>query len=299
MQTQREMRASERLPDLDAEQEVDLGRYWRSLLERWWLLLAGLIVGVIAGYLLSLGGTQVYTAKATIYLGQPLSITGTSSIQSPNTNPNAVRAVVLAPWAQRRAEAAAGLRTGALRGHVAIQATVVTLATRAAGQNPLVSIIVDGREPAKIARAADALAELTMTQVAGGYVATKIKTLKAQLAAVNETLASVDQTINRLREAASSSGLSTVEKLIIVVQLNAQTQQRGQVVDQQTTTRQLLALAQNVEQPKLISPATAEKTTARSRRNSIIVGGLIGLLLGIGAALLWEPLTRLSRGARD
>src|ERR671930_482363 len=32
------------------------------------------------------------------------------------------------------------------------------------------------------------------------------------------------------------------------------------------------------------------KTTARSKRNSAVVGAFLGLLLGIAAALLWEPL---------
>jgi uncharacterized protein involved in exopolysaccharide biosynthesis len=77
--------------------------------------------------------------------------------------------------------------------------------------------------------------------------------------------------------------------------LNAQTRQRSQVVDQLATYQQLLALAQNVEQSKLITQARAVKTTARSRRNSVLVGALIGLLLGIVAALLWEPATRLAR----
>jgi hypothetical protein len=40
----------------------------------------------------------------------------------------------------------------------------------------------------------------------------------------------------------------------------------------------------------------ARKTTAQSRRNSIVVGAAIGLLLGLAAALLWEPVaTRLRR----
>jgi capsular polysaccharide biosynthesis protein len=287
--------APERLPDLDAEQEVDLGRYWTSLLTRWWLPLAGLIVGVIVGYLATLGGSQVYQAKATIYLGQPLSITGTTQIQSVNTNPNTVRTVVTAPWAQQRAEQEAGLRRGALAGHVTIQAPVQTLASRALGQTQLVSIVVTGAEPRKIAEAADALAQITMKQVAAGYVTGKIANLKEQLASINSTLKSIDQTILALRRAANNPGLSTVEKLLIVTQLNAQAQQRGQVVDQQTTSRQLLALAQGVEQPKLVTPAAAVKTTARSRRNSVAVGGLIGLLLGIAAALLWEPVARVVR----
>src|ERR687885_2589644 len=95
-ETQVRPRERERpLPDIDAEEELELGRYWNALLARWWLPLAGLIAGIVLGYLLSLGGKQVYEAKATIYLGQPLSIVGTTQIQSISTNPSAVRQVVL------------------------------------------------------------------------------------------------------------------------------------------------------------------------------------------------------------
>jgi len=41
--------------------------------------------------------------------------------------------------------------------------------------------------------------------------------------------------------------------------------------------------------------AVATKTTARSRRNTVVVAALIGLLLGIFAALLWEPAARAVR----
>ena len=46
--------------DLEAEQEVDLGRYWSAIVARWWLLLAGLFVGALIGYLVSLSGKQVW-----------------------------------------------------------------------------------------------------------------------------------------------------------------------------------------------------------------------------------------------
>ena len=104
------------LPDVDAEEELELGRYWNALLTRWWLPLVGLVAGIAIGYVLSLGGHQVYTAKSTIYLGQPLSPQGSSQIQSLSNNPATVKQVVLAPFYQRRAEQQASLPVGSLRG---------------------------------------------------------------------------------------------------------------------------------------------------------------------------------------
>ncbi len=293
-ETQTRARERERrLPEIDAEDELDVGRYWHALAARWWLPVLGLIGGIIVGYLLTVGGKQVYEAKATIYLGQPLSIVGTTPIQSISTNPSAVRQFVTSPFAQEQAEAAAGLRPGSLRGHVT-SATVVggTVTSRLTGQSPLVTITVDGAQRRKIAIAANKLAELAAQRVSGGYVTAKIATLKAQLASVNESLTAISKLIRQYEASASSPGLSATDKLIIASQLNGAAQQRSQIVDQQVNTKQLLTLAQTVEQSSVFTPARSVKATARSRRNSALVGAAIGLLLGILAALLWEPAAR-------
>src|SRR3954451_7033100 len=105
------MSASREAPDLDAETEVDLGRYGRSLLARWWLLLAGLVAGAVIGYLTTLGGTQFYRAQATVYMGQPLGL-GTNPVQALNTNPSAVRTIVQSQSIVLRAASRSGLSPG-------------------------------------------------------------------------------------------------------------------------------------------------------------------------------------------
>ena len=76
----------ERARDLDAEQEIDLGRLWRATIARWWLLLIGFVAGAIIGLLVSLGGGKQWKATTEIYLGQPLSPTSSSAISSPPTS---------------------------------------------------------------------------------------------------------------------------------------------------------------------------------------------------------------------
>ena len=287
------------LPDVDAEEELELGRYWNALVTRWWLPLLGFVAGIAIGYLLSFGGHQVYQAKATIYLGQPLSPQGTSQIQSLSNNPAAVKQVVLAPFYQHRAEQQAGLPAGSLRGHVSTQAVAgVAAALGRVGQTPLVNIVVTGKRPAKIARAANALGRIVVDQVSGGYVKTKIKNLQTNIAADKTELDSINTRITSLQaEVQNNNGLSTVERLLFANQIGLAVQEQRQVVSDLSNNQQLLALAQNVEQSKLFALARATKTTARSRRNSILVGALIGLVLGILAALLWEPAVRVARRA--
>jgi uncharacterized protein involved in exopolysaccharide biosynthesis len=284
------------VPDVDAEDELELGRYWHALLTRWWLPLGGLLAGIVLGYLLSLGGQQVYSAKAQIYLGQPLSPNGTNQIQSLSTNPSAVKQIVLAPSVQHQAETKAGLASGSLFGHVSTQSVATgTAATTRTGTNPLVNIVVTGRKRAQIAKGANALAQIAVQDVSAGYVGTKITFLKAQIAAQKQSLSSIESTIAAYRAAGSNKSLSTTDRLILASQLNGQTLQRSQVVDQLSSDQQLLTLAQNVEQSKVVTAARAFKTTAKSRRNSVLVGALIGLILGIIAALVWDPASRLAR----
>src|SRR5436190_22879389 len=203
------------LPDVDAEEELELSRYWNALLTRWWLAVAGFIAGAVIGYLLSLGGNNVYQAKATIYLGQPLSPTGTSQIQSLSTNPSTAKQVVLSPYCQRIAEQRAGLAAGSLTGHVSTQAVAgVAAALGRVGQNPLVNIVVTGKRRAKIALAADELAKSVVNQVSGTYVAKKIDTLKRLIAADRAELDSTNARIKSLQGAVQGGGLSTVERLL-------------------------------------------------------------------------------------
>src|SRR5581483_6049632 len=133
--------------DLDADDEVDLGRLWRAVVARWWLPLVGAIVGIALGYIVALGGTQVYKAQALLYLGQPLSPNG-GAILSLATNPTTVQQIVRSESALKEAAARSGSRVGQLRGNVS--STAVTGATALKAQTPLVAITVKGRSPRKV-----------------------------------------------------------------------------------------------------------------------------------------------------
>src|SRR5438067_9627102 len=150
-------RASERAEiDWDAEQDVDLGRYVAAVGARWWLPLVGLLVGAALGYLATVGSSQVFSAKSTVYLGQPYTASGNIQLQSAQTNPSTVRQIVTAEASIEAAAKAAGLKAAALRGHVSVQAVSGNLAKL--GQTPLVAIEVQAPARRKAADAANALA---------------------------------------------------------------------------------------------------------------------------------------------
>ena len=50
----------------------------------------------------------------------------------------------------------------------------------------------------------------------------------------------------------------------------------------------MLLLAKTVELPKVLANAASHQVTARSRRNTVVIGALIGLIIGAIAALFWD-----------
>src|ERR671914_2150779 len=82
-----------RAPELE-EQEVDLVSGWERLKLRWWLPVAGLLLGAVLGIALALAGGNVWRAETIVYLGQPFAPLGGGQIQSLATNPRTVSEIV-------------------------------------------------------------------------------------------------------------------------------------------------------------------------------------------------------------
>ena len=251
-----------------SEREVDLRSYWSAVAARWWLPVAGLLAGAAIGYALSLGGSDVWRGEALVYLGQPVTPAG-AQVQSLSTNPAAAREVAASGAAQRRAERTAELPRGELAGNVSVAAVSGNLSRL--GQNPLVRVRVEG-ETRRVAQAANALARIVVARVSE-YPSEKVRTLTTAIEELEADLA----------EARSQAGETDV--LLWRAELN----------EHLLAARLNLALAQEVESARVVEDAVARKVTAQSRRNQLVVGAVLGLLLGLAAALAWESALALRR----
>lgn len=269
--------------DPEAEQNVDFGRYWRLIAARWWLLLAGLVAGALVGYAVSLGGTQTFKATATVYLGQPYSASGNVQLQAAQTNPSTVRAIINSDAVIRQVAAACTARPADFRGGISMQSVQGNIARN--GQTPLVSISVQAPKRRKAACAANELAD-AVVQKASAFANQKIANFEGQIALD-------EKQIDAINAGLASGALSTTDKLVLQLRLGALQQDR-------LSTSQLLLQAKQVEKPSVLTKASAQQVTARSRRNSVVVAALIGLIVGAIAALMWDGLAAgLSRrGAR-
>lgn len=266
-------------PDLDAEQEVDLGRYARAVATRWWLLLAGLIVGAIIGYIVSLGGSRLFKASSTVYLGAPTSIIGGTPLQGPQTNPATVGTIVHSEDAIATAAAAAGMPPAALRGRISTKS--VSTGTPVGGSkatvNPLVSISVQATTRRRARLAVNTLANQVVTKLAP-FTNEKIAGLKKR---IQNDQAAIDAARGQSRGGGQLGAL-------VALQIYP-------IEQDQITAQQLLTQALQIERPEVLTRGVPVKVSARSRRNSTLVGGFIGLLIGLIAALAWDPVAARRR----
>jgi hypothetical protein len=284
-----------RPPDLD-EQEVDLSSGWQRIKLRWWLPIGGLLVGAVLGLALALSGGSVWRAETIVYLGQPFAPLGGGQIQSLATNPRTVSEIVRSETVLDDVSSETGIATAKLRSSISTKELVATGQPRA-GVTPLIEIGVKGDDGRRmIEDAADALAERVVDDVSG-YVQQKVERLeqqvevsRAQLDAVEARIQAAQQQQTRINQ---DQSIPLDQRLLLSLNLNSvittADARRTALQDDLFEAEQLLILAEQVEKSRVVEPAAAVKTTARSSRTSLLVGALLGLLVGVVAALAAEP----------
>jgi hypothetical protein len=272
-------------PDLEPEREVDFGRYLDALVARWWLPVLGLVIGVAIGYFAALGGKDVYRAQATVYVGTPFGPNGTNALQTIATNPSTVSRIARGQATIQQVAQASGMSSRELR--AGISTRPIKSGNPKTAPNQLYAVTVEGPRRGQVNAAVAAIAARVVA-VTGGYAKLKVDTFKRQIASDQQQLDGIDQQAEQVQAQLNSA--SPTERLTLGTLLLTMEQRRGTLEEDRLQARQLLALAEQVELPRVIDRGVATKTTARSARNSVVVGGLIGLILGLFAALLWEPI---------
>jgi hypothetical protein len=288
-------------PELE-EQEVDLSSGWQRVKLRWWLPVGGLVLGAVLGLVLALAGGSVWRAETIVYLGQPFAPLGGGQIQSLATNPRTVGEIVRSEAALQVVSEATDIPVSKLRSSISTRELLPTGVPRA-GTNPLVEIGVKGDAgPRKIEQAADALAQRVVDNVSA-YVVEKVEELERNAATSEAQLQEVSARIQAAQrqqdQLIQDQSIPLDQRLLLSANLNASITtadaRRTALQDDLFESRQLLILAENVEKSRVVEPAAAVKTTARSSRTSLLVGALLGLLVGLVAALVAEPIAARRR----
>lgn len=261
--------------DPEAEQEVDFAGYGRMLARRWWLVALGVVAGAVIGYLVSLGGQKVYSSTATLYLGQPYNPGGTQPILTLQTNPAAVAQIANSQAVDARAATQCKTKPENFRKGISVQRVASATAAKglAAQVNPLVALTVQAAKGKVATCVANALARAAVAAV-GTYPEAKIKNYKRRIAIDTEA-------IQQINAGLANPNVDPTAKVTLQIKLQSYQQ------DLSTYTG-LLPLAKLVESPKVTVLARERQVTAQSSRNTVLIASLIGLILGVIAALLWD-----------
>jgi hypothetical protein len=162
-------------------------------------------------------------------------------------------------------------KPGLFRGGISTQAVAGNLSKN--GQTAEVSLTVQSRKRKVASCAANQIAAIVVDKTSG-FADQKIANFEAQLAALNGDIKIINTGL-------SGTQLTATDKLVLQSRLFADEQNK-------LSTSQLLTQARQVEKPSVLTGAHATRVTARSKRNTVVVTALIGLVIGAIVALMWD-----------
>jgi len=274
--------------DLGGEREIDLRRWLDAVLARRWFVVAGLVVGVIIGGLYSLSGASIYTASVTIQPAQPFSPAG-QPVLNYSASPLAIQTIVNSTDALGYVARKAHMPQGELAGHVSTASISTGTGPVTTRGTVLLQITVTSSQAKRAADAANAFGDYVVHETESTYVqeslsvyAQKAKFFAARLASVNRLITGYQDVLAKRNQV----NIAPFDRLLLYAQLNDQVARQGNLQDELITNQQAQTLAQTIDVAQIINPAAAAKVTARSRRNSILFGGVIGVLIGAIVALV-------------
>ena len=229
-----------------------------------------------------LSGGSAYTATTLIAPGQAFGPNG-SPVQTYLVSESAINAIATSTNTLTQAAARAGMTIGELRGHVTTTAIDLNTGQTTTSNNRnavLIQITVQLPKKKRAQDAANAIAQVVSQTTTSPYVGQSIGIIQSELKGFRTRLNTEKALVAAADAAAAQKGLSLDEGLLVKGADDTAHANLNETQTEILTTQQDLYLADQVEKTKIIQPAIAAKTTARSRRNSVVIGALIGLILG-------------------
>jgi hypothetical protein len=296
-------------PPVEPAGEVRVTEYFRRAARRWYVIVFTMVASVLLVFLHGVSGaTKQSAATAGVYLGQPFTPGGASVITStPLSNPAISIQYVTAPRQIAAAAKAAGIDHRSLRSHVSVLASGGAGSAGKAvtgGGPPTITIAVEGPwTRAKVQTVANTLAQ-SLIGFANRYTSMKTKLIAARVGLEKSQLATLLEVQKRARANMAVIGNSNAAPLdkvaaesAFVSDLSSAADQIGTLTENLTNDQVTLVATRDIESAQFISRASGHQVSAATRRNSLIIAALVGLIVGTGLALAWEALS--ARPARE
>ena len=252
---------------------MELGEVIGRIFGRHKKLIAALVLaGLLAGFAIHLDDAPQYSASARLVLDT----TDPEDQAQSGVIADTTRAIASGPSLVREALATIGVRrdaTNLARRHVSVQAL---------GSSGVMQLSVTDSDPEVAVALANAIAEAvikTRLQVTAGEAATVVRSLDQQITRLQRQISDLDARIDQ--GGATGSGQ-------LVRRREALAQQLSQLESERATVQTTRALRPKADVLDAASPP-AQRLPGR-RLPDLVLGGLLGLLLGVGAAAMVESL---------
>jgi hypothetical protein len=300
-------------PPVQPAGEVRVTEYARRAARRWYVIVVAVVAAVLLVFLHGVSAaTKQSAATASVYLGQPFGPGGSSVLaNTPLSNPTISITYVTAPQQINAAAKAAGIDHRNLRSHVSVLSSggggggTGAKAATGGGGAPTITITVEGPwTKQKVEVATNTLAQ-QLIAFANRYTTLKAKLINHRIAieqAQIKTFTEAEQQAQKNIKAIDNSSARPLDKVAaespFVSDLETAASQIASLTDSLTNDEVSLVAAHDIESASFISRATGHGVSAATRRHSLIIAAIIGLIVGIGLALAWESLRMRPRPGR-
>lgn len=253
---------------------MELGEVIGRIFGRHKKLIAALVLaGLLAGFAIHLDDAPRYSASARLVLD-----TSDPEDQAQSgVIADTTRAIASGPSLVREALATIGVRRDATelaRRHVSVQAL---------GSSGVMQLSVTDSDPEVAVALANAIAESvirTRLQVTAGEAASVVRSLDKQITLFQQQISDLDAHIDQAGGAAASGQL--------VRRREALEQRMSQLESERASVQTTRALRPKADVLDAASPPAQQ--LPGGRLPDLVLGGLLGLLLGVGAAAMVESL---------
>jgi len=298
-------------PPVQPAGEVRVTEYARRAAKRWYVIVVAVVAAVLLVFLHGVSAaTKQSAATASVYLGQPFGPGGSSVLaNTPLSNPTISITYVTAPQQINAAAKAAGIDHRNLRSHVSVLSSGggATGGAKAVtgGGAPTITITVEGPwTTQKVEVATNTLAQQLIafanryTTLKAGLIKHRIEIEQAQIKTFTEAEAQAQKNIKAIDNSSALPLDKVAAESPFVSDLETAASQIGSLTVSLTNDEVSLVAAHDIESASFISRATGHGVSAATRRHSLIIAAIIGLIVGIGLALAWESLRMRPRPGR-
>jgi hypothetical protein len=281
-------------------------------MRRWYVIVLAVVAAVALVFLHGVSGaTKQSAATASVYLGQPFSPGGASVLNStPLSNPQISIQYVTAPQQIAKAAKAAGIDHRSLRNHVSVLSSSPSGSGAAGkastgGGPPTITINVEGPwTRAKVETATNSLAQSLIdyanryTNIKTNLIAGRVKTEQAEMKVLREVQRRAHANLQAIDESSAAPLDKVAASSPFVSDLSSAADQIGSLTLNLTNDQVALVATKDIESSQFISRAVGHQVSAATRRSSLIIAAMVGLIIGVALALAWEALSMRPRRAQ-